>query len=54
MFGEDGQENIPHRQLLIDVEEVAEQFRQSLIQQGRQDEFVGIKVRLFQPRISVE
>lgn len=46
MFGEDGQENVPHKEWLVDLEQVAEEFRQSLKQQGREDEFVGIKVHI--------
>ncbi|CAL1705236.1 unnamed protein product [Somion occarium] len=44
MFGQDGLENIPHREWLVALKQVVEEFRRSLKEQSREDEFIGIKI----------
>ncbi|KAJ7219500.1 hypothetical protein GGX14DRAFT_695618 [Mycena pura] len=44
MFGEDGQENIPHREWLQIFEKMQDRFKADLKQQGREDEFVGARI----------
>lgn len=46
MFGADGQENIPHREWLLDFDRVMNQVRAEMKQQGREDEFIGAKVSI--------
>ncbi|KAJ6630590.1 hypothetical protein B0H10DRAFT_1981901 [Mycena sp. CBHHK59/15] len=44
MFGEDGQENIPHREWLMIFEEAQNKFKADLKSQGREDEFIGARI----------
>ncbi|EIN07184.1 adenosine deaminase, partial [Punctularia strigosozonata HHB-11173 SS5] len=44
MVGADGQENIPHRQWLVDFEKVLSDVKDELKQQGREDEFFGARI----------
>ncbi|KAI0820220.1 Metallo-dependent hydrolase [Trametes gibbosa] len=44
MVGEDGKENIPHREWLLAYDRVIEEFKAELAAQGRSDEFVGSKI----------
>ena len=45
MFGEDGQENIPHREWLLVYDSVMQEVKDELKLQGREGEFVGSKVK---------
>lgn len=45
-FGEDGQENIPHRDWLLAFDKVVQEVKEEMKSQGREDEFVGAKVHL--------
>lgn len=47
MTGAGGQENITHRECLIAFDEVLNEVKAELKCQGREDEFVGAKVKLF-------
>jgi hypothetical protein len=49
MFGADGQENIPHREWLQIFDNTLNRFKADLKRQGREDEFIGAKVRLLHP-----
>lgn len=44
MFGQNGEENIPHREWLIVFDEVLHEVKDQLRKQGRGDEFFGSKV----------
>jgi adenosine deaminase CECR1 len=44
MVGADGQENVPHRQWLIDFDTVIKGVKEELKQQGRENEFFGARV----------
>ena len=45
MHDVDGNPTIPHREWLVMFNEVLEEFKDELKSQGRQDEFIGAKVR---------
>ena len=44
MWGEDGEENVPHRVLLAEYDRILNEVKQEMRQQGREDEFIGSKV----------
>ncbi|KAH9848879.1 Metallo-dependent hydrolase [Lenzites betulinus] len=44
MIGEDGKENVPHRECLLVYDRVINELKQELAAQGRGDEFVGSKI----------
>ncbi|KAF8211970.1 Metallo-dependent hydrolase [Mycena galopus ATCC 62051] len=44
MFGEDGQENVPHRVWLQIFDNTLKRFKADLKQQGREDEFIGARI----------
>ncbi|KAJ7709676.1 hypothetical protein B0H17DRAFT_1028673 [Mycena rosella] len=44
MFGEDGQENIPHRDWLEIFDATLGEFKAELKSQGREDEFIGARI----------
>ena len=44
MIGEDGEDNVPHRDWLLVYDRVLREVKDELAKQGRQDEFVGSKV----------
>ncbi|KAJ7510093.1 hypothetical protein B0H11DRAFT_2152419 [Mycena galericulata] len=44
MFGEDGQENITHREWLQIFDDVQREFKADLQSQGRDDEFIGARI----------
>jgi len=44
MVGPDGEENIPHKKWLGTFQDVLAEFRESLREQGRDDELIGAKV----------
>ena len=44
MIGEDGQENVPHRDWMVAYDRVLTEFKAELAAQGREDEFVGSKM----------
>ncbi|KAH9928471.1 Metallo-dependent hydrolase [Epithele typhae] len=44
MFGEDGNETVPHREWLIAYDQVLAEFKEELVAQGRAEEWVGSKV----------
>ena len=46
MFGADGQENIPHRDWLVAVDEAVKDVQAEMAKQGRANEFLGVKVRV--------
>lgn len=46
MTGEDGQENIPHREWFIVFDRVISEVKGELSRQGRGDEFIGARVRI--------
>lgn len=45
MTGPDGKENVPHREWLIMYDRVVKDVKEELRPQGREDEFVGSRVR---------
>lgn len=45
MFGEDGQENVPHREWLLMFEKIMNDVKDEMKNQGREDEFIGARVR---------
>lgn len=45
MTGRDGEENVPHREWLIMYDRVVKDVKEELRRQGREDEFVGSRVR---------
>jgi adenosine deaminase CECR1 len=47
MVGEDGQENVPHRDWLLAFDRVLEEVKAEMKQQGRGEEFVGARVSSF-------
>ena len=47
MFGADGQENIPHRDWLVAVDEAVKDVQAEMAKQGRANEFLGVKVRFY-------
>lgn len=50
MVGENGQEDVPHRMWLQVYDEVLNEVKDSLKQQGREDEFIGSKVSPHPPQ----
>ncbi|KAH7908872.1 Metallo-dependent hydrolase [Hygrophoropsis aurantiaca] len=44
MVGEDGQENVPHREWLITINKVAQDLKQSLKERGCEDDLIGIRI----------
>lgn len=44
MTGLDGSENVPHREWLLSIDRVINEVKAELAKQGRQDEFVGVKI----------
>ncbi|KAH7926643.1 Metallo-dependent hydrolase [Leucogyrophana mollusca] len=44
MVGVDGLENVPHRDWLITIDKVVNEFKENLRQQGREDDLIGIKI----------
>ncbi|KAI0707925.1 Metallo-dependent hydrolase [Earliella scabrosa] len=44
MIGEDGEDNVPHRDWLLVYDRVLREVKDELEKQGRQDEFVGSKI----------
>ncbi|KAH9932261.1 Metallo-dependent hydrolase [Fomitopsis serialis] len=44
MTGRDGLENVPHREWLLSIDRVINEVKAELAKQGRQDEFVGLKI----------
>lgn len=44
MIGEDGQENIPHRDWLLTFDRVLDEVKAEMKQQGRGEEFIGARV----------
>lgn len=47
MIGEDGQENVPHRDWLLTFDRVLNEVKNEMEQQGRGEEFIGARVSLF-------
>ena len=45
MYDENGQANVPHREWLLDFDRVLKEVKEELKAQGREDEFVGARVR---------
>jgi hypothetical protein len=45
MVGEDGQENVPHREWLRIFDKIMNEVKDDMKQQGREDEFIGARVR---------
>jgi len=44
MFDADGNENVPHREWVLDFEEAISEVKTALKEQGREEEFVGAKI----------
>ena len=44
MVGEDGQENITHRDMLTIFDRVLSEVREEMKEKGREDEFIGARV----------
>jgi len=44
MFGEDGRENVPHREWLRMFEKIMNEVKDDMKTQGREDEFVGARI----------
>jgi adenosine deaminase CECR1 len=44
MVGEDGKENVPHRDWLLTFDRVLNEVKADMKQQGRGDEFIGARV----------
>lgn len=47
MVGEDGQENVPHREWLLIFDRVLNEVKAEMTRQGREDEFIGARVGVF-------
>ena len=45
MFGDDGIENVPHRDWLLEFDRVSNEFKEEMRDQGREDDFLGCKAR---------
>lgn len=48
MIGADGQENVPHRDWLLTFDRVQNEVKDEMKQLGREGEFIGAKVNLFE------
>jgi adenosine deaminase CECR1 len=44
MFDADGNQNVPHREWILDFKQAIGEVRAVLNEQGREEEFVGAKV----------
>lgn len=44
MVGEDGEDNIPHREWLVMFDQILNEVKGEMKQQGREDEFIGARV----------
>jgi hypothetical protein len=44
MVGEDGEDNIPHREWLVVFDRVLNEVKANMKRQGREDEFIGARV----------
>jgi adenosine deaminase CECR1 len=47
MIGEDGRENVPHRDWLLTFDRVLNEVKAEMKQRGREGEFIGARVSLF-------
>lgn len=45
MTGPDGEENVPHREWFVVYDEVLNEVREEMKRQGRENQFIGSKVR---------
>jgi adenosine deaminase CECR1 len=45
MVGETGEQDVPHREWLLIFDEVQNELKAELKRQGREDEFIGARVR---------
>jgi len=46
MYNDDGKLDVPHREWLIDFQQILDDVKENLKAQGRQDDFIGAKVCL--------
>ncbi|KAI0311600.1 adenosine deaminase-like growth [Amylostereum chailletii] len=44
MWGESGEQNVPHREWLLDFDEIVKEVKAEMKNQGREDDFIGAKV----------
>lgn len=53
MVGADGQENVPHREMLLVFDRIVNEVKEEMKRQGRGDEFIGARVSLWPQQLSV-